>query len=179
MLHNLLPKDTKKNLRNEYVVRMVSMALFLMAAAVGVGAVSLVPTYISISSALDEAKILDEKEGNTTESSPLQELARAAMLLQTLNTKLSAEPMTEIMRGIISVHPDGIQITGVTFDRDPLTFSLQGNATTRDALVTYKKALEGHDRVTHVSSPISDLAKSSDLEFTLTLTLSERAPTTL
>jgi hypothetical protein len=178
MLHNLLPKDTKKNLRNEYVMRMLSTALFLMATAVGIGAASLLPTYISISSALDEAKIVDQKEGSATESSPLQELARTAVLLQTLNTKLSAEPMTEIMQGIIAVHPDGIQITGITFDRDPLTFSLKGNATTRDALVTYKKALESHDRVTHVSSPISDLAKSSDLEFTLTLTLSERIPTT-
>jgi hypothetical protein len=158
-------------------MRMVSMTLFLLATAVGIGAVSLVPTYISVSSALGAAQVSEEQEINTDETSPISELAHTAALLQTLTAKLSAEPMTEIVQSIIMLHPDGTVITGITFDRTPLTLSLKGTATTRDALVAYKKALEGHSRVIHVSSPISDLAKSVDLEFTLVLTLSEQIPT--
>ena len=174
MLHNLLPKESKKELRNEYLVRMLSVATFLLAVSVLVGTASLAPSLISLSSALDQYQSQVDAGATTTEQAPVRELGRVAGLLETLNAKLDTEPMTELLDDVVAVRPTGIELTGITFERSPLSFSLRGVATTRDALVTYKRSLEGLERVTEVSSPISDLAKSSDLEFTLAVQLSEQ-----
>jgi len=154
----------------------VSMAAFLLSGAVLVGAVSLIPAYIGLSSTLSTYESEQGTVGDDTDRAPIRELGRVAGLLDALNVKLDTEPMTELLDNIVLVRPPGIEIASITFERSPLSFSLRGTASTRDALVAYKRALEDLERVTEVSSPISDLAKSTNLEFTLSVRLVEQQP---
>ena len=53
------------------------------------------------------------------------------------------------------------------------TITLIGVADTRTALANFRDALENHPRYSNVELPISNLAKESNITFTLSLTVNE------
>lgn len=65
----------------------------------------------------------------------------------------------------------GITISGMSVKRGgaQATVSLTGMASTREALVSFSKGLEGEPSFKGVALPVSALAKSRDIAFTITL----------
>ena len=173
MLHNLLPKTQKTQLRNEYLIRLTGIALFLCSSAIMVGAVSLIPSYVSVSTAVSDLEEQILKQNESQEDKPLTILAHTSQSLSVLRNKVSAEPMTDLLVPVLNARSEGIQITSISFDRETLSFSLRGIAANRDALVTYRRTVEGLDRVSEVTSPIANLARNINLEFTLTVVLAK------
>ena len=171
MLHNLLPKTQKKQLRNDYLIRLAGVTLFLLAGAVTTGAIALVPSYISLTSAISEFNEGQLALEGVQEEKPLTILSQTARALTVLRDNVEAEPMTDLLTPIVDARPEGIQITSITFNRDTFSFSLKGIADTRDTLVAYRRAVEALERAIEVSSPIENLARNTNLEFTLSVLL--------
>jgi len=145
--------------------------MFLLTGAVLVGAVSLAPGYIALSSAISELTADGSAVGDTQDESPLAVLTEAGKTTNVLLEKITAEPMTDLIVPLLEARTDGIQISSITFDRQTLSFSIRGVAETRESLVAYRRAVEDLERVQSVTSPIANLARNTNLEFTLSVVL--------
>jgi hypothetical protein len=81
------------------------------------------------------------------------------------------------MSSIIQKKPTGVILEGVRYERAQNkgeTLVLSGTSATRDALVLFQESLRKEPRIANVQLPISDLASSANISFTMTATL---APT--
>lgn len=177
MRHNLLPKDIKKKLRTEYYMRVLNVNLLLLSAILGLGTVALIPPYMKVTTersalaALLEHETAQRAEEGTT--APEDLLAGTKNTIVALREKLDHPLFTEIVTTTLSVRPEGIALVGLSFDRKNNAFVVEGIAATRDALVVYKDALEHVPGVHNVTSPISNLAKNTNLPFQISFTFAK------
>jgi len=175
-MHNLLPKEVKKLLQREYLLRILTVG-FVLGTFVGIFAtIALLPTYYATQTELrfEEGEkdrltglLVGEEEGNN----PVETLARARNVLALLQAQLYKKQYSTITTEAFDTRPSGITISSVVFDRTARTYVIQGLADNRDALVEFSRRLEASPRFEKISLPISDLARSNDLNFRLTLTL--------
>ena len=173
MRHNLLPKEKKKNLRTEYLLRAINVGVLFLAVVVCMGTIALVPAYLRVWT--DLANLTEELDA-TAQATEVTEFKAAESLLKEsaytisiLEQRMQERHFTNIIQDALNLLPDGVQITGMAFERETGTLVLEGVAGTRDNLVGYKQSLEEQDGVKSVTSPISNLAKSVDLPFQLSL----------
>jgi hypothetical protein len=97
------------------------------------------------------------------------DLAETAHVLKLLSSTLQGTSTTGVITTVFSVLPEGVSVQGMSFERETGVFTLEGTAVTRDALVSYRRALESINDITDVASPISNLAKNANLPFELSL----------
>jgi hypothetical protein len=175
MLHNLLPPIEKKALRIEYYVRLGTVIVFLITSAVGIGAVSLLPTYLKLRSEID-AITLDSgspqaETASTTVMGDQAIISDTKRTLMLFEATLGKQQVTDIIRAAFAVRPDTVTISGVTYDQATRSVTLEGVATTRDALVGFAHTLEDTSTFGRVPLSISDLAKNTNIQFRLNLAI--------
>lgn len=148
-----------------------------MSCAVLIGIVSLIPAYFFsytqekevLSSLASLQKGRQERGTNTI----LSELAESNKIIKTLKGQNKNVIYSDIISQIIHQKPSGLTINSfnvVTVNSSstvPVDVSLQGKASTRDALIKFKNNVEASAFVTKVDLPISDLAKNKDLSFSM------------
>jgi hypothetical protein len=115
---------------------------------------------------------LERKQGGGDTISDIGE--RAGLLSQALSRRTAVSILREIAPRI----PSGITIRNFSYlyTGDGVTATLHGTARTRDALVFFGDALRSSPLFSRVEVPISSLAKSTDIDFTLSLSLGETEP---
>jgi len=140
--------------------------------------VLLVPTYLylnrDISTRQSHVAQLDASLGlahGKETTAQLNDLTSTATYLARLASTTQA---TAALRMALAVPRPGIVLTGITF-QPPVhandgKMTLNGTATTREALRAYNDALSALPSVSSVDLPISAYAKDKDIPFTITLT---------
>jgi Tfp pilus assembly protein PilN len=175
-MHNLLSKQAKKEQKMEYIGRLLVLCFTLGTGVVLVGMVALVPTFLSTRLEMRfeheqkerlNALLLEAEAGEK----PLEQLERGRHVLSLLNVQAGEDQYSTILREALDTRPGGISISSAAFNRADRTFTIQGLAENRDALVDFTRRLEASPRFARINLPISDLARSTDLTFRLTLTL--------
>lgn len=73
----------------------------------------------------------------------------------------------EILNPVNAAKPVGVTLTGYRLDLERGNVVLQGNALTRNDLVTFKQVLEGDEDISQVTIPISSFEVESNLDFKL------------
>ena len=179
LLTNLLPPERLANVRREYFLRLGVVATMLAACLVVVAAALLVPTYVYLSATM-EAKAnrlagVEKTLSSSEESALSARLATLAEDAATLSKLKGSASATETVRAALEVAHPGVSLTGVNYvaaaGKSPATVALTGTAKNRDALRSYQLALQGASFVKSADLPVSVFAKSTDIEFTVTLTL--------
>lgn len=181
MLHNLLPPIEKKEIRIEYLVRLSTVVVLLLTGAVCAGLIALLPTYLKVQSdiATLEFDVGDSRSSATSSTgvggADQQLLSNVQKTLAVFDDTLRQGQVTEIIDTALSVRPDSVAVEGVAYNHESHVVTLEGVASSRDALVAYARALEDTPLFGRVPLSLSDLAKNADIRFQLAFSV-EKTP---
>jgi hypothetical protein len=175
MIYSFLPSNYKKRLRRDYRSRVLTVFFCALATAFFIGDIALVPSLlISQSKHSELALALSNtiKQNETNEPLPQEQVTQANAYLMHLSVQPKS-PVDSVVK-VASLKNPGIKISEIEVGNSiegMIPVSVTGVALTRDSLITWKKALENDAQVTKVDLPVSDLAKSKDIEFIVKISI--------
>lgn len=179
---NLIPPQGHTALKHEYLLRVGTVYAFLLAGVFVSGTILLVPTYVLTSSQLTGAKDRSAEIEETKKAFDVafEEIKVANTLMAKLRTTEDEVFMTEIVEDIIRLAPEGVRFSGFQTVRESVSLTavtVEGIASTRQALATFKTQVESDARFKEVQVPIADLARDTNLPFSVTVTLEAKSDT--
>jgi hypothetical protein len=176
MRHTLLPLQERQSLRKEYRIRAVIVLLFMLSISGFIGIIALFPSFIRAYSEEDAAisKIVSLETGkNSAENKALEDsVALSEKLLASLENGMSGFKASAVINGIIGMRGP-LRLTSIAITRTSTTTVsaiVQGIAPTRNSLLSFKTRFEAAAPGNKADLPVSQLGKSSDLQFSLQLT---------
>jgi hypothetical protein len=174
----LLLKKNRKEIRNEFRLRFLNIFLVILILIISVNFVFLVAFYFMI----DEVGKFSVKELNNLSSEIDQELVFEINLLEdkiSQDIKNFSQPNTvysQILESINEhlVNENSATSSAVTINELSLvegskniTAILNGRSQNRESLVDFVDSLRSDSNFENINLPISDLAKDSNLNFTI------------
>ncbi|HEU0080815.1 MAG TPA: hypothetical protein VFQ72_02210 [Candidatus Paceibacterota bacterium] len=168
-----LPRTYRIEVEREYRRRVYAVAAWLLALLMLVGAALVLPTYARLSSekAAAEAALRAASQSAGGDASlvdtRLADLQDKAKALDDLAARRSL--VWAVERVAAAREQAGVSITGLGIKRGggAGSISVSGTASSREALVAFTKALQAEPSFKDVSLPVSALAKSVSLPFSL------------
>ncbi len=175
MRHTLLPLHERILLRREYHIRVTIVFLFLLCLSLLIGISSLFMTYMKALSLESEiqAKVKSlDKDGVSGDIKEIQQsVVRSLALLDSLNKEKTPILYSDLIAGLINMRGT-LKFTGFSVAKSGTTtysINLQGIAPTRNSLLSFKSNFENLTPGNKVELPVSELAKSSNINFSLQL----------
>lgn len=171
---NILPESGRSIVRREYRTRLVAMFLFLLALLSLAVAVMLLPAYLFATveaeqAELEETRLLSAKAaGAKTDAEVIVAVNEQIVGLEAF--MMAPKPSEALIETLKSAGPS-IELVRVSYEGGASTISLSGKATSRDALLQFSKALQKLPIVDAVDLPVGDLAKNTNVSFSMMLTL--------
>lgn len=171
---NLLPWRKQKQIQREYRYRVLVLGGIFVVIALGVSVVILGTYYF----------ILQNEKGNlesirkTQSTSP--EVQENIETIHDLEKKLAVlskddrrHDFTDIFKIVTEKKTAGIHINEFVIknNADTSILDVKGRAETRDEFVGFLEKLESEELFLSVESPISNLSKSFDIQFSITIEL--------
>jgi len=172
-MRNLLPEEYRKVVQQEYWLRIAVVALVLLFIVALIGIVLLVPSYfLSFSkktSISEQAKLVEQSIALSEQEVSAEELADARERLELLSTDRNGSSIIRLLTTIMMLKPPDVALSDISYEHggEIQTVTLSGRALRRGDLVTFKEALDRNDSFLHVTLPVSNLAQSADIRFTL------------
>ena len=170
---NLLPKQSKKNIRQEYRLRVVIIILIFTLSATLIGLVFLIPSYALLKIEYDDR--LKKKE-NIASSIKATQGDNYITALGDTTTKVSIlrrgrddTPLLATITKVINQKISGISLSSIDYlsASDGLShLTLIGQAKTRDILINFKNNIQTEKSFIEVNHSIADLVKVENLSFT-------------
>jgi hypothetical protein len=167
---NVLPFEVKKKLRQEYLMRLSAFGLALASLAGLLAAAMLVPALIYAKSERSGYEIIIGNIEGVDGKEDVFETVRAVKEKITFLKSGVASPILPLFKKVVDAKRNGIVISGISFTRNNAVV-IEGVASTRAALVAYRDTITAISDFSSVQLPISELAKSSNIEFTLNASL--------
>jgi len=177
-MFTFLPHKERQSVLREYRKKLLLIYIAIVTFAGIAWIVSLVPSYILVSTKRDNALIqktvpvsgVDTEKISTTE----KELAGARGKLAVLGPFISRQPMSFILAKLFYRIPEGVSLSSITINRgtEKGTILISGIASTRDTLVSFSKALEGEAFFKKVELPVSNFTKGKNVPFSMSITAS-------
>lgn len=175
---NVLPEQQKKELRKEYLIRLVSTYFFLFGILFFLATILLLPTYIISSSKesfLENEFLLLKKEN------PNLSLSELENIIFDINTKLGVLDTesknilpTKIVSDFLSIQKQNIEINKIFYikdDKDIKSIEINGVAKDRSSLSAFKSNLEKSGLYENVDLPISNLLGKTDISFNIKMSV--------
>jgi len=173
IMANVLPETEKKRIYHEYLLRLVAVVFVLATVSFVISTVFLAPVYLlSLAknrATAERAAVL--KQSIALEDKMVVEIfvsmkKRLAFLAAHRTSPSSLNALTAILNN----RTEDIELTFFFFEADEkgeATLSLEGVATSRNALAGFAKKLEKEPLFERVKLPVSNLAQDRDIEFSL------------
>ncbi|MDQ3089824.1 MAG: hypothetical protein M3Q24_01565 [bacterium] len=174
-MFKLLTEEQRVKVQKEYSQRRIVVLLVFLCAALSMGVVGLFPAYVVSASKEKDANQRIQILNQTLSGIRAEDLS---VRLQDINTKIklfaaapSSDRPYEYYKEIISLRSNGIALSELSYRKKDgkAEYSLGGVASDRRALIEFQNNLNNSLFFTNVNVPISDLAKSKDIDFNLTL----------
>jgi hypothetical protein len=177
MRHTLIPTTLRKSLHHEYHLRAGVAFLFMFSMAWVVGIVSLLPSFVHVMTEKNVAdstlQSLKKASDANTSASAGNGITKQANALALFNDQSKGKTSySSVIGSIVNVRGD-VGFTSISVSRTGTTtviVTVQGTAPSRDSLMAFKGRLESTVNGNKVDLPVSELAKSKDLQFSLTIT---------
>lgn len=173
MQHTLVPFTERKKLRNEYHVRAWIVLLFALSVAGTIGVASLIPAFMRGSleerTQLDAIASLEKNKQASGAVNVEQELIADKMLLSVLAEGSSRMPLSSEVHDLI-LAKGSVRITSFDVERlkeGTTRIVIQGVAPTRESLRQFEAKVEAGVPGTKTTLPISQLAKSTNIQFSM------------
>ncbi|MES3031494.1 MAG: hypothetical protein V4697_03735 [Patescibacteria group bacterium] len=179
-LYTLLPDKEISALKREYRTRLFIVFLFFVSCGIFLGILSLVPAYI-LSYTQEEAALLEVQKfekGRQDRGTDvvLAELASTTAVINRIKAHEDQTLFSNILTRVLIHKPSRVSLISFYMTKAPApeggvspgtNVVVQGSALTRDSLVDFKKRLEGDVSISNIELPLSDLAKSKDIVFSV------------
>ncbi len=173
-MFTLLSEQHKKYLLRKYRIRLISV-VFIFCSILFLTAIALLlPSYMMLS--IEQGRLTDQIKGFAVEiarqnsqnlGSNIGDVKSALPLITLENSKFYSTLDT-----ILSGKPGGVSIRSINFRHvvgEPSIITLDGLAATRSSLVSFSKTLESEPMFTSVGLPVSNLAKESNVKYSLSV----------
>jgi hypothetical protein len=179
-MYTLLPDEQIKNLVKEYHIRLFILGLFCLSGAVWIGIGSLLPSYIisvmQQQNAQNHLQAIEKTTQTPVNASVAAEVAASNANILLIKGAEDTVVFSAIIEDLANRRIPGITLNDIEIAHAPVasnpnetSVAIRGTATTRDVLVAFQHALVGDTEFSQVDLPISDLAKSTDVDFSITL----------
>lgn len=176
MRHTLLPIEERKALRKDYFVRLLIVFCFLSSVAFLVGSVSLFPAFINVKNLeqieKDTGAALRASRETENRASVEAQLKKDALVLNKLQGPISSYRPSEAIRSILNERGP-LLFTAFTYSQtgtSTVSVVVQGKAANRTDLLNLKTRLLAAIPRAKVDLPISELARSKDIPFSIKIT---------
>ncbi|GEM_PF-3725039 len=172
---NVLPIKDRKELQINYWLRVGATFSFIAAISLMIGLVSLFPAYLLAQEDLKEAMIQQEIQEKTREAAKQDSAIQTARLVTTqiedllkndrVNPTEAIETVIEDWKG----HADTIIISGFAYStsKERPELRVSGDALDRTSLNSFVQTLRKNEDFYNVSFPVSDLAGTDIINFSL------------
>lgn len=176
---NLIPKKEKENMVIDFYFRFTILIIIMLDFCILIAIFSLLPPYFisSMKYSLSSVNLENKK------SEPLPPLDENSLaLVKDINNKLSLiekfeknkfRPSVKVINAILLKKSSDIKITQILYEKEGVAekkISITGIAPSREALLSFREALEGSSNLKDVNLPISNFVKGSNINFNLSLT---------
>lgn len=177
---NLLPYADKKELEREKMRRFLAVALLGVSTLFALGLFLMAPIYFSLT--LQKKNLLEELS-LASKNAPLERLGELEREIKNLNSKLLVLEegsrkeylVSEVFREALGLRSAGIELRHLSFHKpsggEAGRLNLGGRAQRREDLQTFIQALERSESFKKINSPVSNLLKKTEVEFSLELEL--------
>ena len=154
-------------------MRVLFVCLIMLAGTMLLGAALAVPTFLAASSQKSAlilerenlAKILDAEKGEDT----TLEIGDIEGKLAVLSAQASRRTVASVLGLALGHSRGGVSLNSIEIHREKglAVIILEGRADTRENLVLFSKSLQRQPLFEKVDLPVSSLAKSSDVAFSI------------
>ncbi|MCH7882910.1 hypothetical protein IIA95_00650 [Patescibacteria group bacterium] len=181
---NLLPPEHQSSIRAGRIKRFVITFGTLFAFTIFANILLLAPLWLSL--ALQRNELTRELD-SIRKSSIFAQVTDIEAAIKTLNTEIrlfrtkekERFDITPEFRAVIDSRPAGITIDSFIFERAqktrPARISISGNALRRSTLIRFRETLEKNPLFSRIQSPISNLLKEVDIQYSFILELDKKA----
>jgi Tfp pilus assembly protein PilN len=177
MSTNLLPSEYRRRVRLEYRLRLVAVVGTFVCFFVFVSGILLLPSYFLSRVRLEAVSREYNEWINTGESKEYDNLdAMVQMVNKDITTALEyAEKYfsaSGAFQQIVEIQPQSMRISELSYQGEQEgnhDITLRGIAETRDALLAFRDDLRMIPKVLDASVPLSDLVRTGDIPFTITI----------
>lgn len=176
---NLIPPQGQKTLKREYLLRVGAVYAFLLSAVFVSVTVLLLPTYVLVSTQLNTSQNESLKANSFENQFQIAEaeIKKANdIIVQLRGGPTDTMGISKFIETIRKIAPKEITFNTFQTKQDktaPMSFQVQGIASSRNALAEFKSALEHLPEIASAEIPIADLARDQDLPFVISITLKE------
>ena len=177
MLHTLLPPIERKSLRHEYRLRTLTVLLFTLSVAGVIGIGSLFPAFIRAMTeraAAEQELALIKKQKDLSGLTAIQQQVAIGQKLVALLSLNSGRALLSSVVENLTQDRGQVRISSLAVDYISTTTAeatIQGVAPTRDVLLSFKSRLENDNPGSKVELPVSELAKSINIPFSVKISL--------
>ncbi|MEL6805041.1 MAG: hypothetical protein AAFO91_14800 [Bacteroidota bacterium] len=176
---NLIPHSARAQIKTEYWLRAVTVWSFMLAFALLLIFALQLPTYVLVIS-LDEALRTQINTAAATQGE-FADLEQQVIDTNNLVVHLTEQEQqtvrfSELMYELDAISPAAVQLMQFDMRRADgriEAIEVVGRANSRTALSNYRDRVEAHELFGAAELPISNLAKDSDIPFSMTITMAE------
>jgi len=171
---NLIPTHARKDVKTEYWVRVVTVWLFLLAAAAGIVGLLLFPSYMLVQSGLSifEDTYQDISQQNESYETLREEVRVGNGVANHIGRTEVTPVFIMIINELESLANTNVSLASYSFARTEgkvESISITGSAPSRASLAQFRDVLESHEFFDSAELPISNLAKDKDIPFNITI----------
>jgi len=176
---NLLPPPVQKKIFGAYYIRLAALFFTAFAAAVIIGTLLFAPSFfISRADAEAAAQYLAALKTGGAPASSAETLAAFTEEISLLQTFARPPLAARVLSAVTTSLPSGVYLSSIDITPSDTggKVSLSGIAGTRQDLLDYTAALQKNPLLSGVSVPVSALAGSRNLPFTLAFSVNPQSP---
>jgi hypothetical protein len=176
MHYNALPPEVKQDLRKEYRLRLATIGAFLFAGLTFLLVLSLLPAFIAASakeSQLESASAaLQKLKQDESTAQVVKQLAVTKSKMDALQSMQAPLTGSDVIAKTVGALSTGISLQSILYQPDGKSHkvTIMGNASTREALLAFQTNLEHTTPFLKADIPVDELAKNTDVSFTITVT---------
>lgn len=179
---NLLPIKEKLDIYKMYFVRRVIIALALLFVTVVVGIIFLLPSFFLV---VVKEERLREQARDTIKTISSEDGMNIGDVIASTNTKLDilardeGTMLSSVLASILEKKGTRIALSDFLFQKDVQDGNqrkkivVKGESLNRETLISFADRLKRDPLFSLVDLPVSNLVKSKDIPFSITITLAE------
>jgi len=171
---NLLPPKEKEKLELDNLNQLIFFLAIRIAIFLLIFTLLLITTYYCLSILLKEQKRLIEINKNDIK---IQQLVKIEENIKNVNQQLGKIHLkqkelvvwTPILEELAKITHSGVYLSNFSYNLSINKINLSGWAESRDKLINFKNSLEESAFFVNLESPLSNLIKQNDINFSFTL----------
>lgn len=173
-MQTYLPEEQKRALRREYITRLMIVILLVVTVVCVAGTVFMLPAYVTARSDVKDKEYQLSNEGQKKLIAQVKENELQVKYATDFSNRfLEGSNNPSLIRALLipteSLTP-GVKLTSFELSTNAsstIDIRVGGVSANREALLAFRKKIEGYKGVQKVELPVSDLAKSKDLAFVM------------